>query len=335
MSIRKLNIEDNKNDYYIKEYSSDSDDINIDIYHQILSKKSIFYVTNFNHSDHIEIKPSSLKNIFLKGQLEAKEQILFSFYQGLIPSKNNKDDINNKKDSYKNKLRGAKKKPKIENNIDNENEDITLDVSSPDNFIRNYDSQDSNIMCLNIDNEKNENNLDPERDLLNGKSNDMFKKKEKLKTNNLISFYNNKIKVTNDNLKCFYLSLVLCGLIYIIYFFDALIDEKKNITCLYNTFCFPMAIILIVTGIYGYYKVDEKIYDDKICIYLTYSSLISTILSFIFSRLSSEETVRNNIIMSVLFNLITACLSGICLYIITSLQGKDQKEQKFEKINIV
>ncbi len=336
MSVRKLNIEDNKNDYYIKEFSSESDKTNINIYLQILSNKNIFYVTNLNHSNHIEIKPSSLGNIFLKGQLEANEHILFSFYRDLIPSNhnivniNNKENAmnNNKKNNYKNKLRGAKKKQKIEN----ENEDSALVISYPDNMNQKSENEYNNIY-LNNDNDKNYNiNTDPELDLLNDKS-----KRRKPKNKNekyLLLLFNNKIKITHEFLLCFYLLLLLCGLIYAVYFLETIITEEKNISSLYVTFSLPMSVILIITGLYGFYRINQKVFDDKICICLTYLSFISPFLSFIFARISSEEDIRKNIIMSVLVNIITALFSGICIYILRQLQGKSQKELLFEKINI-
>ena len=53
MSKRKLNIEDKKCNYYIKEYLSDSETSDINIYSNIISNKSLFHVTNQNHSSHI------------------------------------------------------------------------------------------------------------------------------------------------------------------------------------------------------------------------------------------------------------------------------------------
>ena len=73
MSKRELNVGDNNYIYYIKEYSSDFETTNnLDDYSQILSKKSSFYITNQNHSNHIEIKSQSLKNYFNKRAIRTK-----------------------------------------------------------------------------------------------------------------------------------------------------------------------------------------------------------------------------------------------------------------------
>ena len=339
MSIRKLSFEDNINEYFIKEYSSDSDKVNLNYYLQILSNKNIFHITNHNHTNHIEIKPSSLKNIFIKGELEPTEHTLFCFYQDVIPPKykKNKENIKNKKENHnhKNKLRGAKRKKN--ENKENEKQEINIEVSSPEHLIQENENEDNNNnnIYLSTDNDKNENNFDPELDLLNGKSNENLIRNKKQKGKYIISFFNNTIKITNDNIKCFYLCLLFCGLIYTIYFLDVLIDKNKILLCLFNIFCSFMAILLIVTGLYGYYKINEKIYDDKSCIILTYSSFISPFLNCIFSRFSTEENVRKNIIIGVFVNIITAIFSGICIYILNSLQGKNKKGLLFEKINIV
>ena len=349
MSVRKLNIEDNKNDYFIKEFFSDSENTNINIYLQILANKKTFYITNLNHSNHIEIKSSSLSNIFLKGQLEANEHILFSFYQDIIPSNlsNNKNSIQNKnKKENTNKLRGSKKKHKIEN----ENKVVAEVISYPDNIIQKNENEYNNNICLNIDNDndndnendndidKNENtSIDPELDLLNykpGKNKNRRIKTEDKNAKYLKILFNNKIIITNI-LLCFYLCLSFCGLIYGVYFFEILINEEKNIICPYITFSLPMSIILIVTGLYGYYRINEKVYDDKICIFLTYISFFSPFLSFILARISPEERVRKNIFMSVFVNIIIACFSGICIFIVRRLKGKREKDPLFEKINIV
>ena len=346
MEKRKLNIDDNEYDYYIDEYYSDSQLTDLNIYFQILSNKSLYFITNQNHSNHIKLSPSSLKKILLLGKLEPNEHILFCYYKDNIPDnikensdniiKNQKNNLDKKGKNIKKKLRsGKKQKEKKENK---ENDDIVLNVSSPDQLLRDDQNENNNINNVFLNNYSESNGViyDPELDLLNNKSNENLLKIGGQQNNYLLFIYNNKIKITNDNLKCFYLSLFFCGLIYIIYFLDVLIDKNKTMYCIYNVFCALMSILLILTGLYGYNKINKKIYDDKICFILTFSCIISTFINFILSRLSAQENVRNNIIMSVFINLITLFFSGACAYILYELQKKKNKSGLlFEKINAV
>ena len=328
MSKRELNIEDNNYIYYIKEYSSDLEATNnINDYSQIFDKKSSFYITNQNHSNHIEIKSPSLKNILLKGGLEANEHILFCFYKDILPNQKNKKG----KSKKEKKIKSPKKLEQIEigNENENEKEDKISRSSTKEMLIHN---DDINLNIDNVDKNENENNSDPDIDLVNNKSNEKFAIKE---NDYLLCIFNNQVYITNDKLKCFYLSLFFCGISYILYFMDALFDKNKSIMHLFNFFCLPLGILLIYTSIYGFSKINNKIYYDKLCIILTYSSFISPILSFIFSRISSEEIIRKNIFMSCVINFISACFAGFCAYILNELNKKDNKGFLFEQVNII
>lgn len=349
MSERKLNIEDKTYDYFIKEYISSSDSTDLNIYFKILSRKSIFHITNDEHSNNIKIMPSSLSKILSFGQLEPYEQILFCYYKDELPdkpisysekpkNKNNKEKENSK-DNYthhKTKLRSAKRnRKKDKEQIEEKKEDVevVLDISSPEQLISHKEMQND---IDNIYSDKNRNNFDTELDLLNIKTNEDYIRIDNQNQKYIIMLFNNKIKVTNDNLKCFYLCLFFCGLLICIYLLDTLIDKNKNLKCLYNLFCFPLSILLIITGIYGYNKINKKRYDDAICIFLTYSSFVSPFINFIFSRISNEDNVRKNIILTFLINLFPICFSGLCVYILNELQvRKNKRGLLFEKMNLL
>lgn len=329
MSRRELNIEDNNYIYYIKEYSSDLETTNLNDYSQIFSKKSSFYITNQNHSNHIEINSSSLKNILIKGGLEPNEHILFCFYKDIIPNQKKKNEKSKKENNHKNRLRNPKKFEQIENVIENESEkeNNVLRSSTKEMLIHNDD------VNLKIDNaDKNENSSESDVDLYNNKSNEKIDEKP---TDYLLAVLNNQVYITNDKLKCFYLSLFFCGISYILYFMDVLFDKNKSILHLFNFFCLPLGILLIYTSIYGFSKINNKIYYDKLCTILTYLSFISPIISFIFARISSKEIIRNNIFMSCIINLISACLAGFCAYILNELKKDDKKGFLFEQVNII
>ena len=342
MSKRKLNVEDNKYNYYIKEIS-EPETTNINIYSKILSNQSSFYITNENHSNHIQIKELSLQKILLMIQQEPYEYILFTYYKDFLPLQSNE----NEKPKNKNKLRGAKKKKQKEKDIENEQvkdkdkdkdkEDTILNVSSPERLIKEEEKQNEfiNNNYLNNNTRKNENPFNSEMGLLNIKSNENLIKTDNLQDKYLLLLCNDKCKITNQGIKCFYLTLLFCGLIYGFIFMDALIDKNKNIKCLFYFLCFPLSALLIITGLYGYYKINEKIYDDKNCVILTYCCIILPFLNFVVSLISSEENVRKNII-NIIINLITMIFAGICAYILKELKNKKNKKGLlFEKINIV
>ena len=337
MSKRKLDINDKIYIYYIKEYYSDSESSNLNDYYQILSNKSSFYITNENHSKFIEIKPSSLTKIFLNSQLEPNEHILFCFYKDILPSQSITEEKNKNKEekssNYKNKLRSRKKSKKKED--EKVNEDAILDVSNQD-ILDHSDEDEKGKNKFNNKNSyndnKNETLYDQEINLLTIKTNENLIKIDEHQNNYLLSI--NNINITNDNLKCFYLSLFFCGLIYIIYCFDVLIDKNKSFKDLFNASSFILGALLIFTGIYGYSKINKKIYYDKICIFLTYICFIMPFLSFIFSRFSNENYIRKNFVMSIFINLIAAFFAGICAYILYELNKKDKKGLLFEKVNI-
>ena len=67
----------------------------------------------------------------------------------------------------------------------------------------------------------------------------------------------------------------------------------------------PLAILLIVTGFYGYKKVKKNIYDDEICIILTNLCTIAPILCFALSRIYKEDITRIQIVINFLINLIS------------------------------
>ena len=251
----------------------------------------------------------------------------------MIPQLFNNNEKQKKENHHKNRLRSTKK----EKEKKKENGDIILNVVNPNNFEENDEKRNMNVnnnnFYLNNFNEKNDDiKYGPDFELLDNVTNENIKPKEEY----LITLYKNKININNENLKCFYLSLLVCGLIYIIYFLDVIMDKNKTINCLYNISSFPMATLLIITGIYGYYLINKKIYDDKLCIILTYLCFISPFISFIFSRISSQENVRKNIIMSIFINIVIIFFAGICIYILNKLAKKNNKNGLlFEKVNII
>ena len=315
MSEDNIIYQDKEYSYYKDEHISNSDSINLNIVDNILSSKTSLYITNQDHSKHIEIKPCSIKKIVSNGQLEPNEYILFCYYKDPLPESRNNN-----------------RKKEKENNDETEDEEESTNTIKDDDQSQNMDNlnKEKNPIILDVKN-KNENIFDPKLPLLNNKIVNHFSNIENIpkKYINLIIFYN-KITISIDCLKCFYLTLFFCGIINLIYFIDILFDRKNtfsNFDNLYYISCFPLAACLMITGVYGYNKIKNNIYNDKICINLSYICLISTIFSFILSRICSDNNLKNNIFMNIIINFICSFFSFLCLFILKEVERIKQSEK--------
>jgi len=126
------------------------------------------------------------------------------------------------------------------------------------------------------------------------------------------------------------MTLFFCGIFNLIYFFDILFDKNKtssNYDNFYHIFYFPLAALLMITGIYGYKKINENIYDDELCIWLTHACFLSPICSFALSRISSEDNVRNNIMMNYVINFISCFFSFFCIIILKEAERVKNSEK--------
>ena len=316
MSEDNIIYQDKEYYYYKDEHISNSDSINLNIISNILSSKTSLYITNQNHSKHIEIKPCSINKILSNGQLEPNEYILFCYYKDPLPESRNNN----------------RKKEKENNEETTEDEEESTNTIKDDDQSQNMDNlnKEKNPIILDVKN-KNENIFDPKLPLLNNKIVNHFSNIENIpkKYINLIIFYN-KITISIDYLKCFYLTLFFCGVINFIYFIDILFGSKNifsNFDNLYFISCLPLAACLMITGVYGYNKIKNNIYKDKICIYLSYICLISPIFSFILSIICSDKNLKNNIFMNVIINFICSFFSFLCIFILKEVERIKQSEK--------
>ena len=290
-------------DYNFKEKPiSKSDIANLDIFNNILSTKSLFNIGFKKHSENVELKLISIKRIFSNGLLQKNNFILYYLKKSRI-------SIDRREDR-------KKEKEFIEETTD---EESTIkdeeDPPSPKNL--NKGNQD---IAIDIKN-KNDNIFNQNFPLLQDKIVNTFSNIEDLplKYINLIIFYN-KITLSLDYLKCFYLTLFFCGLFNLIYFLDILFDKNYPLDNLYHIFCLPLALILMSSGVYGYRKACQNIYNDKTCIRLTYLSSISPIFSFAFSRIYLQGENRKNLMMNFIINLISSFFSFLCVTILKEVE---------------
>ena len=91
--------------------------------------------------------------------------------------------------------------------------------------------------------------------------------------------------------------------------------------------CFPIAILLIITGIYGYKKVKNNIYNDDFCMILTNICSIAPIFSFALCLIYQEKFLNNHIIINFLINFISCFFSFSCIIILKEAERMKKSEK--------
>ena len=302
--IQNKEINKNKNSQF-----SRLDFISLEVFNEMLSSKSLLYAKNPKNSKKIELNITSIKRIFSNGHLDKNKYMHFFYNKELVSLK------------------------RIENEETTEDEESMSsvkeeeDAPSPKHLASENKDKNKKAVAYDIKN-KHDNIFNPEFPLLQNKITNTFSNIEHLpqKYINLIIFCN-KITISLDYLKCIYLTLFFCGLFNLIYFCDILFDKNTSLDNLYHIFCLPLAVILMITGIYGYKKVSQNKYDDKICIQLTYLSLFSPICSFVFSRIYLEDKNRKNIMMNVIINALSSFFAFFAISILKEYERVKNSEK--------
>ena len=303
MSETNRLIFQDKNKHYKNKFSTSMENNNTDISNQILYNKSTLYITNPNFVKHIKIKSKSIKRILSNGELEPNEYIFFYFYR--------EEDKNNNR---------------MESSINNKMK-IKINLKKESNIV-NKENKETSVK------NKNDNIFDPELPLLSSKISNTFSNVENFpkKYINLI-LCGNKIIISLDYLKCFYLAIFFCGLFNFINFVNNFfIKNGANYRCdnLYDIFSCPLALVLMITGIYGFKKVNSNVYDDEICINLTNISFILPICSFALSKLTSRKYIAKSITMNIVINLVSSIFALFCIIIL-----KEAEREKNSEKNII
>ena len=279
---------------------------------RFLQNQTLLYIRFPNNKNHIDIKASSIKRILSNGKLEQTAYISFNL---------DIDPLSLEKGETK-----RKEKETNEETTEDEEESISIkdeaNIQSPKNI-----NSDKQVIILDVKN-KNENIFNSKLPLLKNKISYTFSNIENLpkKYINLIIFYN-KFTISIDSLKCLYLTIFFCGLFNLLYFFDLFFDKNRSLDYFYYILYFPLAVIFISTGIYGYKKVKENIYDNEICLRLTYISLISPIFSFILSKICSEISMKRNTMLNLIINFISSLFSFFCITILKEVERVNNSEK--------
>ena len=279
---------------------------------RFLQNQTLLYIRFPNNKNHIDIKVSSIKRILSNGKLEQTAYISLNL---------DIDPLSLEKGETK-----RKEKETNEETTEDEEESISIkdetNIQSPKNI-----NSDKQVIILDVKN-KNENIFNSKLPLLKNKISNTFSNIENLpkKYINLIIFYN-KFTISIDSLKCLYLTIFFCGLFNLLYFFDLFFDKNRSLDYFYYILYFPLAVIFISTGIYGYKKVKENIYYSEICLRLTYLSLISPIFIFILSKICSEISMKRNTMLNLIINFISSLFSFFCITILKEVERVNNSEK--------
>ena len=304
----EFNNADKKSGYHKEICFANSDSKSLDNFIGILLKKSSLSIKFENNSDNISIKLSSIKRIFSNGYFGINKYINYYFNKKLLSQLEIKNLI---------------KEKEINDETTEEDEEETTTVivkkNEPSKSQKNLD-KDKQAIQIDVKN-KNENIFNPELPLLNQKITNTFSNIENMpnKYINLIILCN-KITISIDFLKYLYLTLFFCGLLNLKWFFIFLFGKIKIYDLLYHFFLLPMALLLMITGLYGYKKVNKNIYDDKYCLIFTYLCFFAPIFGFSLSKLSSEDFIRKKLMVNNIINFISSLFSFICITIIKEIK---------------
>ena len=122
--------------------------------------------------------------------------------------------------------------------------------------------------------------------------------------------------------KWFYLLLVLCGVINVLYFIFCLIS---NGFLLNSLLIMIFGVILIFTGLMGYNRINNKIYTDSFLRLMTMACMVLPIASFILVLFS--PITRNHIVFNLIVNIITALFSFLCLFFTSKLRKAEESNK--------
>jgi hypothetical protein len=181
---------------------------------------------------------------------------------------------------------------------------------------------------------KNDNIYDPDFPLLKNKIDNTFSNIDKVPQKYLsLIICGNKAIISLDYLKCIYPTIFCCGIFNLIYFVNIVLKIYKHMYMVfYYILCFPIALLLIITGIYGYKKVKKNIYNDEYCMILTNICSIAPIFSFALSLIYKEEFENNHITINFLINCISCFFSFSSIIILKEAERMNNSEKDILQI---
>ena len=298
--------EDKNFEYYRNDSEVLSGDGEEEPYEEILNNREEFNV-KINDKE-LKIKKRTLNKIMVLSDSQPEEQILFSHYKtvehgkSLENIKTQPSAIENLRANNPNNLdslRDAKAIPylPISEPLSDNNTNVVIKLNTP------TPSNEQNNFNNNNNNNDNEN---------------LMSKKITRNDNTL------QIGLPPDAVKTkwFYLLLVLCGVINVLYFLFCLIS---NGFLLNSLLIMIFGVILIFTGLMGYNRINNKIYTDSFLRLMTMACMVLPIASFILVLFS--PITRNHIVFNLIVNIITALFSFLCLFFTSKLRKAEESNK--------
>ncbi len=320
--------EDQDFEYYRNDSEVLSGDGEEEPYEEVYNKKEDF---NIKVSDEeIPLKKSSINRIMILSDSQPTEQIIFSLYKTV-----SKDGDNNK---IKTHLESTdNNKPKEQNNLD------IIHGSKPMPYRNMFavDDDDDDIKKEENENTKNtqppsgemitignNNNQNENSNVLNIPSNEgsdeegMFKKGENV--DNLIVVLPPQAVRT----KWFYLLLALVGIGYIIVFIIGLINGNIGLLFVFSL----IGAFLIFTGIFGFIKINNKIYNNTFLFICTIACILFGIAGVVITLI--DPLSNPYFIIVVIFGILNLIFSILCIIWTLQLKKSEQniKQKQMERL---
>ena len=287
------------------------------IYFKIIESKSSLSIKIQNKLSNINLDISSVKRIFSYNQLD------YIKYISLIQDKeelNMNIEVNSLSESL---TIPVNRKTEKEINEETTEEDTTI---KEDDLINDEKNKNNVSISVKI---KNDNIYDPNFPLLKNKIDNTFSNIDKVPQKYLsLIICGNKAIINLDYLKCIYPTIFCCGIFNLLYFVNIVLKIYKHMNMVFHyLLCFPIAILLIITGIYGYKKVKNNIYNDDFCMILTNICSIAPIFSFALCLIYQEKFLNNHIIINFLINFISCFFSFSCIIILKEAERMKKSEK--------
>ena len=277
-------------------------------FNKIISQQTSLNIIIFNNSSAFHLDISSIKRIFSLNKLDCKEYITLSRGKDKL-------NINSEKHSLSESITISPQR-KTEKQLNEETaDDGEGSITKEDDDLNKHKKQKD----INIPVQKKPDNIfDPDFPLLNNKIVNTFSSIDKVPQKYLsLIICGNKAIISLDYLKCIYPTILCCGIFNLLYFVNILFSINSQLNLSFRCFLYiPLALLLIITGFYGYKKVKKNIYDDEFCIILTNLCTIAPIFSFALSWIYKEEIDKSQIIANFLNNFISCFSSFSCIIIL-------------------
>jgi len=316
MEDYKKTGEDNNYEYYRNDSEVNSDDGDDETYMKILNKRDEFNVKIL--SKEIKIQKRSLNKIMILSSSEPEEQILFSLYKTV--NKKSKDKIKLKDSNNDIKSNEIILKDDFKENQINivSNDPLSGGMNTPiGKNIQSQLIQTNNI--INIPNENIDTNADNE--------DTSFRKPEaNLDNVVLVGLPPEAIKT-----KWFYLLIAIVGIGYIIIFLAGIFNSDIGLNI--NIFSlFLVGIVIFFTGIFGFVKINKRIYDNVVLIIFTVISMFAGIAGAVLVKIN--EVTEGYFTICLIFGIISAVFSLICIFWMNKLRKNIliHKSKKLERL---